>query len=214
MKKYYVYCHKDPTTQEIFYIGKGSGPRAYVTQSRGKYWKNYVNKHGIPIVEILYENLEEEESFTLEKQLIQSLGRRDLGTGILVNTTDGGEGCSGMVHSEETKQNLRESRKGKPGNNKGKTWIQKNKRENNIPRGNYKTRKDKGKTFDSEIKQRMKEGKRDKTKEVLQFDLQNNLIREWRSAADAIDSTGLCGIYNCLTGISKQSGKFVWKYKE
>lgn len=214
MKKYYVYCHRNPTTGEIFYVGKGTGPRAYVTQSRGKYWKNYVNKYGIPIVEILYENLEEEESFALEKQLIQSLGRRDLGTGILVNTTDGGEGCSGMVHSEETREKLRESRKGKPGNNKGKTWTQKNKRESNISRGKYKTRKDKGKIFNFEIKQKMKEGKRDKAKKVLQFDLENNLIKEWRSAADAIESTGLCGIYNCLTGISKQSGKFIWKYKK
>jgi hypothetical protein len=214
MKKYYVYCHKNPITQEIFYVGKGSGCRAYVTQSRGKYWKNYVSKYGIPVVELLYENLEEEEAFTLEKQLIQALGRRDLGTGILVNSTDGGEGCSGYRHSEEVRQKMNASRRGSPGGNKGKTWTQKNKREKNLIKGKYKTRKDKGKTFNSEIKEKMKEGKRNKTKKVLQFDLQNNLIKEWRSAADAIDSTGLSGIYNCLTGISKQSGKFIWKYKE
>lgn len=31
---------------------------------------------------------------------------------------------------------------------------------------------------------------------------------------DLILLRGLCGIYNCLTGISKQSGKFIWKYKK
>ena len=70
MEKYYVYCHKNPTTNEIFYVGKGSGYRAYVTQSRGKFWYDYVKKHGIPIVEILHENLSEDESFILEKELI------------------------------------------------------------------------------------------------------------------------------------------------
>jgi hypothetical protein len=214
MKKYYVYCHRNPITNEIFYIGKGSGPRAYITQSRGQYWKNYVKKYGIPIVEILYDNLEENESFTLEKYLIESLGRKDLGTGILVNTSDGGKGSSGMVHSEKTKDIIRKARKGKPSNNKGKTWTQKNKREKNKPRGKYKTRKDKGKTFSKEIKAKFSEGKRNKSKEVLQLDMQGNLIKEWRSAADAIDNTGFKGIYNCLTGISKQSGKFIWRYKE
>jgi hypothetical protein len=214
MKKYYVYCHRNPTTNEIFYIGKGSGPRAYVTQSRGQYWKNYVKKHGIPIVEILYDNLEENESFTLEKQLIESLGRKDLGTGILVNTSDGGTGSSGMVHSNETKNTIREARKGKPSNNKGKTWVQKTNPRTGVKRGNYKTRKDKGKTFSDEVKLNFKEGKRNKSKNVLQYDLGGNFIKEWRSPADVIDALGLKGLYNCLTGISKHSGGFIWKYKE
>jgi hypothetical protein len=29
MKEYYVYCHKNPETLEIFYIGKGTKKRAY-----------------------------------------------------------------------------------------------------------------------------------------------------------------------------------------
>ena len=45
--------------------------------------------------------------------MIAVLGRKDLGTGILRNMTDGGEGCSGRVLSEETKKKLSDSHKGK-----------------------------------------------------------------------------------------------------
>jgi len=210
---YYVYCHRNPTTKDIFYIGKGSNNRAYVMKSRGKYWFNYVKKHGIPIVEILYENLTEEDAFKLESELIEKIGRSDLNKGPLVNTTNGGEGSSGLIHSEKTRQKLSDSRKNKPGNNKGKTWAQKNKRPEGLKRGSYKTRVDKGKTFDIDVKEKMKEGKRNNTKRVLQYDLQNNFIKEWRSAADIIDVLKIKGIYNCLTGISTQSGGFIWKYK-
>ena len=213
MEKYYVYCHKNPTNGEIFYIGKGSGPRAYVTQSRGKHWNNYVRKYGIPIVEILHSNLSENQAFLIEVELIEKLGRREKG-GILVNATEGGEGCSGLIHSEETKDKIRTSRKDQPGNNKGKTWVQNNPRPKGIKRGNYKTRKDKGKIFPDEIKLNFKEGKRNKSKGVIQYDLNGNLIKERRSPADIIDTLGLKGVYNCLMGISKHSGGFVWKYKE
>lgn len=214
MEKYYVYCHKNPTNGDIFYVGKGSGSRAYITQSRGKYWRSYVKKHGIPVVEIIYSNLTEEQAFLLEKQLIEKLGRKDIGNGVLVNTTNGGEGCSGLVHSDESKNKIRLARKDQPSNNKGKTWVQKNPRPKGTKRGNYKTRKDKGKTFSDEVKLNFKEGKRNKSKNVLQYDLDGNFIKEWRSPADVIDVLGLKGIYNCLTGISKHSGGFIWKYKE
>lgn len=214
MEKYYIYCHQNPINGDIFYIGKGSDSRAYVTQSRGKYWKNYVKKHGIPIVEILHSNLTEEQAFLLEKQLIEKLGRKDKGDGILVNTTNGGEGCSGLVHSDESKNKMRESKKGRPSNSKGKTWVQKTPRPKGTKRGNYKTRKDKGKTFSDEVKLNFKEAQRNKSKGVIQYNLGGTFIKEWRSPADVIDVLGLKGIYNCLTGISDQSGGFVWRYKE
>lgn len=214
MEKYYIYCHKNPTNEDIFYIGKGSGYRAYAFQSRGKYWKNYVKKHGIPIVEILHSNLTEEQAFLLEEQLIKKLGRKDKGDGVLVNTTNGGEGCSGLVHSDESKNKIRVAREGRPSNNKGKTWTQKTPRPKGIKRGNYKTRKDKGKTFSDDVKLKFKEGKRDKSKGVIQYDLDGAFIKEWRCPADVIDVLGLKGVYNCLTGISKHSGGFIWRYKE
>lgn len=212
MLDYYVYYHINPLTKDIFYVGKGTKNRAYTLSSRGKHWINYVNKYGIPEVEIVQSNLSEEQALELEKQLIKELGRKDLKEGNLINSTDGGEGTSGLVHSDITKQKIAKSRQNKPANNKGKTWKQKIDK-TGIKRGKYKQRIDKGKTFDSNVKENMKEGKRNNSKIVLQFDLQNNFIKEWRSAADVVDSLGLKGIYNCLTGISNQSGGYIWKYK-
>jgi hypothetical protein len=45
--------------------------------------------------------------------MIAVFGRKDLGTGILHNRTNGGEGLSGMVHSEETKGKISEAHKGR-----------------------------------------------------------------------------------------------------
>jgi hypothetical protein len=214
MENYYVYCHRNPITNEIFYIGKGTKHRAYVKQNRGKHWNNYVKKHGIPLVEILYDNLNEDESLILEKKLIKTFGRKELNNGGLVNSTDGGEGCSGLVHSDEVKKIISECRKNKPGNNKGKKFTHKNKRIKGLKRGKYKTRKDKGKIFSDDIKQKFSESKRNKSKIILQYDIKNNFIKEWRSVPDIVDDLGVKGVYNCLKGYSKSSGGFIWKYKE
>jgi hypothetical protein len=43
----------------------------------------------------------------MEKLLIKTIGRKDLGLGPLVNLTDGGDGTMGYKHSNETKERLR-----------------------------------------------------------------------------------------------------------
>jgi hypothetical protein len=45
--------------------------------------------------------------------MIAILGRKDLGTGILRNMTDGGDGCSGCIPSKETRRKMSKSRQGK-----------------------------------------------------------------------------------------------------
>ena len=37
---YYVYRHKHPITKAVFYVGKGSGDRAYETSGRSSEWLN------------------------------------------------------------------------------------------------------------------------------------------------------------------------------
>lgn len=93
----YAYLREDKTP---YYIGKGEGHRAYYK------YKNEVKppKDTTKII-LLKQNLTEEEAFKHEKYLIAVFGRKDLGTGILRNRTDGGEGMSGNIRSEETKKN-------------------------------------------------------------------------------------------------------------
>ena len=90
MNIYYVYQYlREDSTP--YYIGKGSGKRAW---SRNRV---------VPLptdpayIEIIKTDLSEQEAYDLEKQLILHYGRKNNGTGILRNLTDGGEGSTGVV---------------------------------------------------------------------------------------------------------------------
>lgn len=100
---FYVYLHLTEDTNEVFYVGKGKGLRAYKMSGRNKFWHNVVNKHGFTVT-IVEENLTEEQSILLEQKLINEYGRRNLGTGKLVNLTDGGEGLSGKIYTDEERE--------------------------------------------------------------------------------------------------------------
>lgn len=67
--KYYIYAHKRLDTGDIFYIGKGSGKRAYIKSNRSQFWKRIVAKYGYEVM-FLKEGLSEEEAFGYEISLI------------------------------------------------------------------------------------------------------------------------------------------------
>ena len=102
----YAYLREDRTP---YYIGKGKGERAY------KKSKNDIRppKDKSRIL-LLKQNLSEEEAFQHEKYMIDVFGRKDLGTGILHNRTDGGDGASGVLQTEETKLKRSNALKGRP----------------------------------------------------------------------------------------------------
>ncbi|MBQ3414512.1 MAG: hypothetical protein IJH39_04025 [Clostridia bacterium] len=64
------------------------------------------------------------------------------------------------------------------------------------------------------IADKTKNGK--KSKIVLQYDLNNNLIKEWESVREIERILGYChsNILRCCNGKLKQAYGFVWKYKE
>ena len=73
-KRFYVYAHKDSQGQ-IFYIGKGTGRRAW-SKDRLDIWERYVNERlgGQYTVELLHEKLSEPEAEEIESQLISQYG--------------------------------------------------------------------------------------------------------------------------------------------
>lgn len=107
MKSFYVYAHFKATTGELFYIGKGSGRRAWTRTSRNRHWKSIVSKHGRK-VRIIKDGLAEHEAFALEAKLIASR------QGKLATYTNGGSGISGYRHTENAKASMSEKRRGKP----------------------------------------------------------------------------------------------------
>jgi hypothetical protein len=109
----YAYLREDRTP---YYIGKGSGNRLYTKCKRE--FKPPKDKSRIIF---LKQKLTEQEAFKHEKYMIAVFGRKDLGTGILHNKTDGGEGGSGAVRSEETRNKISEKNKGENHPNYGKS---------------------------------------------------------------------------------------------
>ena len=105
---YYIYaCLREDGTP--YYIGKGQADRAW---AKHKY-------HKVPPPDkiiILESDLTEVDAFASERKYIQQYGRKDIGTGILRNMTDGGDGVVGHKHSEETKKKITLARMGKPTN--------------------------------------------------------------------------------------------------
>jgi len=92
IRDYYVYVHKDPSTEVPFYVGKGRGGRAYDKKRRHPAWHEKVNSlEGSYEVELVASGLLEGEAFEKEAELIQKYGKISEGTGCLVNWTDGGE---------------------------------------------------------------------------------------------------------------------------
>jgi hypothetical protein len=110
-KDYYVYIHyRKSNPLEPFYVGKGKNGRAWSEYDRNPYWKHIVNKDKGFRCEIVYRGLSEDEAYAKEIFIVALYGRKDLGTGTLVNMTDGGDGSS---PSEETRKKISEAQKGK-----------------------------------------------------------------------------------------------------
>ena len=136
---FYNYIYLDPRKNGIyqygeytfeyepFYVGKGSYNQhtSHLREAKNLFLDDskLSLKHKIliemikfdkvePIILKVKDNISEIESFKLERLLISLIGRLDKKTGPLVNLTDGGEGTSGWMPSEEFKIKVGERSKG------------------------------------------------------------------------------------------------------
>lgn len=68
--RFYVYLHRRKDTDEVFYVGKGSGSRAYSTAKRSQKWNIIVQAAGGCYVEYFKTGLTENDALSLESELI------------------------------------------------------------------------------------------------------------------------------------------------
>jgi len=105
-KKYYIYGYIDPeNNNELFYIGKGCRYRYRNISTRMcnrllyKKLVTLLETYNIDsITKKIAVNLSEDEAYALEIQLIAKIGRRNIGSGTLLNLTPGGDGLVGVAN--------------------------------------------------------------------------------------------------------------------
>ncbi|MEN9936048.1 MAG: hypothetical protein RLZZ387_2627 [Chloroflexota bacterium] len=107
---HYAYIHARPDTRDalgVFYVGKGAGRRFRPSIRRNRHHSNVVAKHGAENILVgVIECSSEDIAHALERGLIKCLRRSGAK---LVNLTDGGEGSSGYVPTEEAKAKIGEA---------------------------------------------------------------------------------------------------------
>jgi hypothetical protein len=226
-----VYRHIRKDTNKVFYVGIGKkSNRAYSKHQRNKYWQSIVDKADY-IVEIVKDDINWEEAKQLEIDLINQYGRKDLGTGILSNMTDGGDGCVNTICSDETRTKMGNSRRGRKHSEEAKQKISKMlKGKKHTPESVEKNRqahigqirtdetkakisqKLKGKVVSDET--RTKVAKLNSQFQIEKYTIEGDYITTYESMYLALKSVGKPAtarhIYNCLNTSGRSCG-FIWK---
>ena len=109
MQDFYVYLHRRKSDGLVFYVGKGFNKRATHVHGRNEHWNRVALKHGV-IAEIVFDNLTEEEAFQAEIDVIKEF--KYYGHP-LCNKTNGGEGVTGNVMSQEARNKISVVHKGR-----------------------------------------------------------------------------------------------------
>jgi hypothetical protein len=89
---FYVYVHKNSQTNEVFYVGKGCGRRAWDKKNHPPAWQEKITALADAwTVEIWMDNLSELEAFQLEHDKVIEYGGPSRSGGKLTNIVAGGE---------------------------------------------------------------------------------------------------------------------------
>jgi len=128
MTTYYIYALIDPRDDKIFYIGKGTGTRAYQHAQfkdgnnnpyKDRKIKKIFKENMEPLVKFLYENIEDESlAYSLEESVIQQIGINNLTN---MSESKNPPSRSGWKPSKETLKKRSDSLKGIP---RTEEWCQ------------------------------------------------------------------------------------------
>ena len=197
-KKYYIYIHYTPDNIP-FYVGKGIKNRCLHKHSRSKWWNNMVNKYGyyIKIQEI---NLSEDECLQREIYWINYFGRKQYQEGTLINLTNGGEGVSGRLYTDEEKELKSKFFKDnfeylQSFGNRSKYFGQSLIGTDNPNYGN-------------------KLGNNPLSKSVVKLDLKGNYICKYDCLKEAEIKNNVKGVYQVCKGKRNQLNGFIYVYEQ
>jgi len=144
---FYVYVYLDPRKAGIyqygeycfdyepFYVGKGCNGRdrvhLYESTYKNRGFGNKIKKiqrvtDNNPIIIRQADRLLNKDACSLEPNMIKTIGRKDLGTGPLLNLKDEEAGSSNI--SEESRQRMRKPKSEEHRNSMKKAWIERRKR--------------------------------------------------------------------------------------
>lgn len=145
--RYYVYAYIRLENDTPYYIGKGTGNRAYQKTNRSVSVPSNKNK-----IKFYITNVTEEDALNFEIAYIKLFGRKDKGTGILLNKTDGGKYLPDNIsqkhdvsnkgkkykrkekhHSEDHKRKISEAMRGKAKTQTAKLAMSKAKLGKQVP---------------------------------------------------------------------------------
>lgn len=226
MNIYYVYAYvrsKDSQTAKAgtpYYIGKGKGKRAIQ------------NHPGISVpsdktkIILIEQRLTNVGACAIERRLIRWYGRKDLGTGILLNRTSGGEGGKGgskksrivsekrrkqiseagkgRIHSEESKRKISLSKIGKKRGEFSTTWRE------NLSKGARDRDRSKMKPFPEELKKHYS-----KIYSIPVYCITNDTWYDSKKVAAVELGLKAGNIGHCLLGHQKTTGNgFMFSYKK
>ena len=149
---FYVYAYLRTKELTPYYIGKGKDDRAW-QKSHSVIVPKDLNR-----IVMLETNLTELGALAIERRMIRWYGRKDIGTGILHNKTDGGDGSAGIIPwNKDVKIGSYLSEKGR------KTISEANKKPRKDTHKERISKALKGKTKSEEHKRKLSEAGKGKT---------------------------------------------------